>query len=156
MLKSLNCAVLALPRCSIKIFRQLLLMTAVLCFAGCQTETPAPKPEVAKDTKRSLGPSPDPTRDEAANLIKACGSPNSDTQQAIEQGTQRTMSWHRYGVDFQLTQNTTDSPKWATTGIFRAGSEDTIDRNALSRKMSCTRKVKLFAVDEFNQWLFSR
>jgi hypothetical protein len=131
-------------------------MTAVLSLAGCQTETPAPpKPEVAKDTRRSIGPQVDPTRDEAANLIKACGPPNSDTQQAIEQGTQRTMSWRRYGVDFQLAQHSDNAPNWATTGIFPAGSDDTMDRGKLSRKMPCTRKVKLFAVDEFAQWLSS-
>jgi hypothetical protein len=128
-------------------------MTAMLCSVGCETEAPTPPAPQAQDTRPSLGPTPDPTRDEAANLIKACGLPTTDKQIVISAGvTQRIMSWKRYRLDFYL-QHDTDSPNWATTGIFRFGSEETIERSTLSKKMPCASKTKLYAVDDLIEWL---
>jgi hypothetical protein len=128
---------------------QVLAVTVLLAFVGCESK--ASKPE-AKVEKPSLGPPVDPTRDEAASLIKACGPPNSDKQRVAEGGTERIMSWRRYGVDFYLLHGS-DSPKWATTGIFLKGSEETIERETLSRKMPCANKTTLYSVDELPNWL---
>lgn len=140
------------PLLSRTVLSLLLTMTATLCSVGCETEAPKP-PAPYVDTRPSLGPTPDPTRDEAANLIKACGLPTTDTQLVISADqTQRIMSWKRYRLDFYLMHGV-DSPKWVTTGIFRFGSEDTIERSTLSKKMPCASKTKLYAVDDFDAWL---
>ena len=109
---------------------------------GC--DTPAPRTD--QPTKIDLpGPKPDPNRDEAAELIKACGSPTSDTSKVVGDGKERILSWRRYGIDVFFLQNGTDSPQWASTAVFIG--EDNIDRNILSRKMPCSKKTSLYGVD---------
>jgi len=125
---------------------QFLTFAIAICLVGCHADEPTPQPEV-KDTRPSLGPQPDPTRDEAAELIKACGLPDTDTKQTADSHTERIMSWRKYGVDFYLYHGN-DSPLWATTGVFLKGSQSTIERKTLSRKMPCASKVKLYTLDE--------
>lgn len=131
----------------------LLTMTVALCSVGCETEAPTPPKSEVKDTLPRLGPTPDPTRDEAANLIKACGLPTTDNRLRPDGAIQkRIMSWKRYRLDFYL-ESSPDEPAWATTGIFRFGSEETIERSTLSKKMPCASKTKLYAVDDLVEWL---
>jgi len=83
-----------------------------------------------------------------------CGAPTADTRKGVEGGTQRILSFHRYGVDVFFVQNSIDSPKWASTAVFVG--KDTIDRKALSRKMPCAKKVKLYSVDTNDPYLLNR
>jgi hypothetical protein len=86
-------------------------------------------------------------------LIKACGLPTTDKQLVISADhIQRIMSWKRYRLDFYLMHGA-DSPKWVTTGIFPFGSEETIERSTLSKKMPCASKTKLYSVDDLEEWL---
>lgn len=90
------------------------LVCVVVALVGCDSgATPASTeqaaPRESQDGKIDLpGPKPDPNRDEAAELIKVCGAPTADTRKGVEGGTQRILSFHRYGVDvfFVQTQST--------------------------------------------------
>ena len=117
----------------------------VLAASGCDA-SPAPRPEQAPERAE---PKPNPDRDEAAELAKACGAPTTDKCKHVQDGIQRILSWHRSGVDVFFIQNATDSPKWASTAVFVG--EDTIDRKTLSRKMPCSKRVSLFSVDVLDQ-----
>ena len=117
----------------------------VLATSGCDAPQ-APHPEQAPERAQ---PKPNPSRDEAAELVKACGAPTTDKRKHVQDGIQRILSWHRSGVDVFFIQNAIDSPKWASTAVFVG--EDTIDRKTLSRKMPCSKNVSLFSVDVLDQ-----
>jgi hypothetical protein len=130
-----------------------MIAPALLSINGCG---PAPRPAATatQDGRIDLpDPRPDPTRDEAAELIKVCGTPTSDTWKSVEAGTQRILSYHRYGVDVFFLQNGSDSPRWASTAVFVG--EDTINRKTLSRKMPCTKKMSLHSVDVLDPYMLN-
>jgi hypothetical protein len=129
-----------------------LLLAGLLPLCGCDSAG-APPTQTSQDTRPSLpGPRPNPSRDEASELIRVCGHPDSDTQKPSSLGgsgaIQRIMKWRRYDIEAQLEHNDVDSPKWATTGIFLIDGHDTIDRETLSKRMPCSKKTTLFVVDE--------
>lgn len=137
-------------------------VTIVLCFSGllpmsgCDAPAASPNQPVvaAQEGKVDLpGPKSDPNRDEAAELIKVCGPPTSDTSKSVQSGTQRILSWHRYGVDVFFIQNLTYSPKWASIAAYVG--EDNINRKVLSRKMPCSKKVSLYSVDVMDPYVLS-
>jgi hypothetical protein len=120
---------------------------------GCDSDPdPVPKPQPV--AQMSL-PQPNPSMDEAAELIRVCGRPDSDTQKpssASLGGLHRDMKWRRYNVEALLEHNNVDSPKWATTSFFLINGQDAIDRPTLSKKMPCAKKTKLFGVDSLTDW----
>ena len=134
------------------------IVSVLIALVGCDSAAPARTQQTASvapnDSKIDLpGPKPDPSRDEAGELIKVCGAPSSDIQKSVEGGTQRILAFHHYGVDIFFLQNTTDSPKWASTAVF--AGENNINRKALSRKMPCSKKMSLYSVDVLDPYLFS-
>jgi hypothetical protein len=86
-------------------------------------------------------------------LVKVCGTPTTDALKIVEGGTQRILSFRRYGVDIFFLQNGTDSPKWASTAVF--AGEDNINRRVLSRKMPCSKKMKLYSVDVLDPYMLN-
>jgi len=136
-------------------FRNLVFAFLLSCVVAPVSGCDAPTPPTDQSAKIDLpGPKPDPNRDEAAELIKACGLATSDTSKIVEGGTQRILGWHRYGVDVFFLQNGTDSPKWSSTAVFVG--EDNIDRKTLSRKMPCSKKTSLFSVDVLDRYLLNK
>jgi hypothetical protein len=128
-----------------------LALVALLPLDGCQSSSDS-TPQTAQDTLPSPPVrSPAPSRDEAANLIKVCGRPDSDTRKAAPSGAagavRRIMKWKRYDVEVWLDHNDVDSPRWATTGIFLINGDDAIDRETLSKKMPCSRRTTVYFVD---------
>lgn len=130
-------------------FLVLLLCFVMLAATGCDDSVASPQQTKAEASLSA--PKPDPKRDEAAELITACGKPTTDRRKIVRDGTQRILSWHRSGVDVFFIQNRTDSPRWASTAVFVG--EDTINRKTLSGKMPCSRRVTLFSVDTMDPYL---
>ena|ERR1700733_14697021 len=131
----------------VKLYLSLCLVT-VLAFAGCESSSTS-APQQAEVRKPSV---PDPSVDEASNLVKACGAPSSDTKKSFpgggRGGVKRSMKWNRYNVEVWLLKNAEGNPKWASIGVFLIGGDDTIDRDTLAKRMPCSQSVNLYALSD--------
>jgi len=89
-----------------------------------------------------------PVRNEAGDLIMACGAPREDAQRsATELGagvTERTFQYAK--VEFKFVQDANTG--WTMTGAFPVERDETLSKQQVTRLMPCTAKVN-FSNDLF-------